>query len=841
MDVTQCRGLMKKLQAEREKCSELTERLQEKLKALNNELAARREEAERCKNSLEEEQLKNRRQEKRRREGLAADEEDNTLALPEDKSLQDHQEAAATRKEGCLSLVEEALQTQLAKVPRSETGQLGLKEFDEMELMVKKSLVDQHKENVNIDTVLITYNVPNSEQQHYLSYRVEHEMKVKQLREDACKYWGISEVEFVLKTMANSKVVDSMKIQDCFEPTEEARLVLAQKNPKQKSILSMEEQNIAPKGGPAARKHKAKVSENVGLATEGQAEGDLVTQIQELHGLWEFMTQRDRNLVQHLKRIQLRTLLATLALAIATLVSFYMIEPPTQAFFLQRGLMDALQRDGKILFDDITSQSQMWEWLEQTLPARLFSNSSQLRNENYFLGYLQVSMQQVGNASSANCVQLTGLPSGVTCLPVYYSTATAGTDEIAAVKNYWTNVSGKGGRFPDFNPGQYRGTADMKVYGLVAESGMVQSYDESGYSLAYDLQHQPLSDVAVAWEKDMSFLKNHGWVNPRTRRVTVTLGSYNANYDKWCSVWFHLELPATGAVWPSGRVKIFLPAVFEGSVGQDQIILDAIRLVLALYMGCYQAYTEAKQEREKTGTLWNYFLSVKGLADLLIGTMMLAIFIQRFFVLKLKGSSNNYRNDMSQGFFLSVQAAAKSYWELSCAEAILFAIIVLRLTFLLRINRHFFVLWTTLQRALKAYARYTLVFLPIMIGFVITSHSMWCSVELEQRSFFGSLTSVIMLLYSTDGLSQINIERPWMVVYLAGFYVASKLVLINCWIGVFVGVYQQTRVEAGYQPSDYAWTRSQYINWACWRRIRDLILGKDDESEKAEDSKGTLI
>eukprot|EP00434_Breviolum_minutum_P004490 symbB.v1.2.003958.t1/scaffold170.1/size288889/4 len=61
LDITACKEHIRHLQARRERRRELVERLQEKLKALNNELAARKEEADRCKKDLLEEQAKNRR------------------------------------------------------------------------------------------------------------------------------------------------------------------------------------------------------------------------------------------------------------------------------------------------------------------------------------------------------------------------------------------------------------------------------------------------------------------------------------------------------------------------------------------------------------------------------------------------------------------------------------------------------------------------------------------------------------------------------------------------------------------------------------------------------------
>ena len=117
-----------------------------------------------------------------------------------------------------------------------EKNEFGFPKFDETELMVEKPMEEQTKEQSYIDTVLVTRIVPNTDFKYQLSYRVDRRTTCKKLREDACRYWGLSEVEWILRTIENSKVHDDLTIQNCFRPPELVNLLLTVKTPLNTSL-----------------------------------------------------------------------------------------------------------------------------------------------------------------------------------------------------------------------------------------------------------------------------------------------------------------------------------------------------------------------------------------------------------------------------------------------------------------------------------------------------------------------------------------------------------------------------------------------------------------------------
>merc|ERR1719409_1628811 len=107
--------------------------------------------------------------------------------------------------------------------------------------MVEKLMDPASAKEQPVDTVLVTHQKPNSDDVRYhLSYRVAKETLSKKLREDACNYWNLSEVEYILLTVENSKVHDDVILQHCFRPNECCQLILAPKDPR-RTLLNEDE------------------------------------------------------------------------------------------------------------------------------------------------------------------------------------------------------------------------------------------------------------------------------------------------------------------------------------------------------------------------------------------------------------------------------------------------------------------------------------------------------------------------------------------------------------------------------------------------------------------------
>mmetsp|Transcript_43618 Transcript_43618/g.123417 ORF Transcript_43618/g.123417 Transcript_43618/m.123417 type:complete len:873 (-) Transcript_43618:194-2812(-) len=833
LDITACKTKITLLQAQRERRREATERLQEKLKALNYELAARKEEAETQRKRVADEMEMNKRHAEQQRARTGG--QDSGAIVPAGGAFSDLETDQVRR------FVEQHLSNAL--VHRAPRNELGIRLFEERDLMVEKPIHAGSSEGMSVDTVLITHwRSASSELKFHLSYRVGRDTTAKKLREDACLYWGISEVEYILWTKNNCKVSDDLLIQNCFKPNEEAHLILAPKTPKKVEPPERVSDLIRARAGPKARQvGRKKVANNAAQNVDVVAKADFERQggsfyddMSKLTGLFEFMTQRDRNNMAHIKRIRCGAFCLYFFLTMLTLVSFNFVKPPDKEYFCRLGVYQALSDTGPQLFNQIRSPPEVWTWLETAIPEQVFINTSSLRQSNLLAGTLRIWMQQVKDESAEACQEDVPTTSGIKCLSEDYNENTAGTEDLKAVKAFWDNgtaesatLNGADGRSNNTFPYKFLTDAEGLAKGTFSESATLSSYDASGYLLAYETQFVNLTDSYDAYLADMKALRKAGWISKRTRALHVSLAVYNPNFDYWVTSWFMLEFPVTGIVYPHSDVDLYRPVYDHATkVGLPILSLDVCRFILIGFVLFYEVTWQAKfktsklnsEDKKKPGccmSLLYYSFSWRGILDLGAISCFFAVFCVRY----LSGPLNSFTGKLQTEYLNALQAVASKtmmdwYRDHMITEAVLFGLLAMRLLSCFQLNRNMYVLWKTCAVAASRYARFCLVLIPCIGGFVLLVQSFSRAYSMQYRTFWSSLTSVLMgLLGDTGALTHDAATRPITTVYLFSFYMIISLLCVNTWIAVLVQEYQKVRVASGYRCKDYRWKEYDYITW----------------------------
>jgi len=841
LDISAIREKLHQLQDERERRRESSDRLQEKLKALNYELASRMEEAETQRKLWQEVTDRNARLAEQRRH------EAGTAVVVANETEADMEQVRRLMEQHLGSLVSR-------NAPRNE---LGIRLFDERDLMVVRPLGrvsqdSEEKTKEGVDTVLIThFRSAASEHKYHLSYRIGEETTVRKLREDACMYWGISEVEYILWTISNCKLQDDMLVRTCFKPDEEAHLILALKTPKKVEPPERVAELIRPKIGPKKaqvrkRPPGAAAGENAD-ADPRQGRGNFYEKMAEMPGLFAFMTQRDREVKAHLKRVRPGACLLYLSLTVLTLISFLWVNPPDKEYYCRLGVFETLGNSGSVAFEEIRSEEQIWTWLEESVAAQFFTNTSELRQANLLLGNLKVWVQRVRSPSNSKCPHR--VPTDIACLDQDYDKWSASSIDQEALKTYWNSVDGLDGRINGTRPWQYLSPEQGAARGLFGETATLKHYDSSGYLLAYDLQYLDLEGQYKAFLADLAQLKWTNWLSERSRSLQVAFSAYNPNYDFWVLGWFMLELPANGIVFPFFDTGLYR-GIYQAStdIGLESLVVDIIRFVLIFLVLFYEAQWQARFKMRKVvsdegpkSSWWSIFwycASWRGLCDLGCSATFLAIFFERYVTGAFRALNDVEESTLQTIYKKSTLDAFRSN---VLAEAVLFGFGSFRLLSLFQLNRTAYVIWKTLGMAVRRYIRFLLVLGPLLVGFILLAQTVWQSDSPLYRSFWVSSTSVFMaLLGDSNSITVDSATRPITTVYLLVFYSSLSLLCINTWIAVLVHEYQVTRVTAGFRQSDYAWGEYQYASWLlpgpCLRgvylRLRPgARLAKDGEAK----------
>jgi len=479
-----------------------------------------------------------------------------------------------------------------------------------------------------------------------------------------------------------------------------------------------------------------------------------------------------------------------------------------------------------IAFENITSQDQAWEWLEQTLPAMLLSEESPLRKSNYLTGYMQVRMQRVEDTTTCPSEEEDPdfqLPANVTCRSPVYTTETAATMDFDEIKTYWLDVSNKDGRSPVPEPWYFHEAGEhSELPGLIGYPGVDYVYDSSGYSMQYNLQYSPTDEVKSSFVNDMAVLHSEQWLNQSTRAVHVLFTTYNGNWDLWTSHRYTIEATAYGMVKPSLHVVTFRPTLAEYYIDFDMVIFDLIRLVLVLYVFIFQVIWDYRFERSKERSGIAHFRTAQGMSDIAIGICFFVAGGFRYGIYQT-GYTVDYLVDQINGF-TEAEALANDYHSHMNMEALLFALSTFRLFYFLRVNRNVYLIWTTIEKSSEVFFRLVGVWLPIVIGFVILSMTVNGAADEYFRSFGSAICSLIARLTGSKAAVNMNPNRFFEISFHVIFYFIVRLVFINAWLAIVIHTFQKVRISSGYVLSHHRWKEYNYVSWFLFGPLRNFYL-----------------
>jgi hypothetical protein len=717
-------------------------------------------------------------------------------------------------------------------------GGNGIRVFDEMDLLVRKSEKDRMREP-KVDTVLVTFMQPNVETQYHLSFRIDESTTAKKLQADACEYWGQSHLEYILKNVTGSKVHDGVVLQNCFQEDEEAHLILAKKLPRNTYVNDDEKQAITQRVGVPKKKtkNKAEKKDDNFMGSRAKPEEAFHKGLKEIPGFWDFMTQRDKGQVDHLKRLKCRTMLVYAALAVATLVSLFNVRTPGFAFTARYGIYTQMTRshtnpetlEYSPSFYDVDSLHAIYAWFSSVGKAELFNEASDLRAENYLPGWLVIRMQKVKPPSHAACASLGWIPESEACTFTDYHEDSSDKSAIVAVEDYWegnlngssgVSKSGLAGRSPDDAPYKYQGSNGNVFYRVGYDA-----FDTSGYRTSYILQpgYGMMNETRQAFLDDMAALEEAGWITPETKAVHLAFHSYSGNFDLWVSNRFTFTVSPSGIIQPRASVEVYLPVVAEYNSHNMLFTLDIVRLILVAYILLVQMPVQLRV------TTWKaYLLASNGIADLGIVGVTISIFTLRFLVLStlLSDSTIEIAAEHANGW-QEVGATLELYNTQIVLDGVLFGLVVFRLMRFVILDRTTFVLWKSLSEAMMAYSSFLWVLCPLVIGLIAVAESAWRSYLMEFRTWWSTTAAVLNTLQGAHSPSELNAEEdvrnPWLVLlYQLAFSFVWRLVIVNTWIGILCMVYQKTRVLYGYRPGEdpYRWSELKYAEFLCWAPVK---------------------
>jgi hypothetical protein len=829
LDAQACKTKLRELYEDRQRRDDYTERLQEKQKALISEVAARRQEKEEMDENFREEQEKNRVRKK-----------DLEVAKVDGKTHE--------------TMVRDTMEMTLMSMdlPLAKEGEVSV-EVDEAHLIVQKGLAAKLEEKVSKDAVLITFH-PNADVEYYLSFRCDRKTKVHQLLADACRHWGVSDIDFVLKIGA-SNVVSTLYVTEVFKPADPMALHLVRKPIRNKLPTRKEELAVLPKVGISTDGVEQEADDKADERDAESGEVSFFDKLREQYGLFVMLTMGERNIDEnqkrHLPKLRFSMLLFYFfVLGITLFTSSLRVGVTGSQYWMSASVRGALD-DSDCGFQDVQNNRTLWCWLENAVPNALLDHGSQFRKFNEPIGRLRIQQERGDLTDDWYRSEMFAAPN--------ISNASNVTAGPASLRGY--------GGVSQISRSQTPFVATPSPGREIR--GAFRSYPNLRYLIEYPLlADMDLQDGTIADEfrKDMAILKENVWIDQMTAAVLVEFVVFNGNYQVWAASRFLFEfLPGT-KIRPLSAINTFQPSLtFAIDDAQQQnasvnalertdnyamdlnlsVSMDWLRLSIIILTFGIVVYSERKHLRLEELPMKRYFLSFRFLVDLTIVACTVSLVLQRnmpcearcespYFASSLPSFTSGWdieslvialRNAAIEDGYSYVVDRSQQYRNMDVLDAIVVSCLSYRCVGFLRVNRRLYIVWKAMTSALAILATFAWIFVPYLLGFIFLAKVFYGASSLDFSTYARTAGTLIAMLNGEfDVASVLRTNRVWTVVFALIFTLTFIFFLLNVFTAIIIRTFNEARIQYGYRldTGKYAWSWADYRKYFFWAWVRRL-------------------
>lgn len=737
------------------------------------------------------------------------------------------------------------------------------------EVLYKKPKTSGSKKQSELDTVLVSFIKPGESIKYNLTFRVDDNTTVSQLRNVVCKYWGVQWDDFILKTMANSKCQRELKVKDCFKQGELAQLRLEQKhrdntNPPSEAELKAIHRKVKKRSRGAGKGARF----NSDAADRIQKFSDNFSQnLKKMGGIYFLLKIRDSKLTEHVNKIKLRDFFIYILLATLTFATYVARRPAGEAYWAAMGIRSSFLREvpypGAAVpadaysttipsFTDVMNRQEVWWWLNSSLPAIIWDSNNMSANDfNFFIGYVSIRVQSVKNPCTicieADCSDCQGwrecdknvqglvkqLP-GARCYPQEINSETQETRDLEKIRRYWeyvTSINQTEDKIRGPTPPWKFMSADEndKKGDISWLKGSQADYDGSGYRVDYRMKlAEPSIGVSMYLADIAEFQRTDQWITNRTKVVIVSFSTYNFDYDVWTASDFLFEFVPGGAVTTRYSVVPFRPTFGESRPELYEMYVDCVRLFIGIYIltviGAAERYHKTKNH--KAG--FKYHTSLNGITDWGIAACLFCTCIWRFARFRPTDTAAymaGIDDTTKSNGFQSISGNAFDYENIMIVEGVLFTFVMYRLLSLFRLVREVYLMWRMLGEALKSLILFVCMFVPALIGFIFISQKMWGPYLYDYTTSGRSTVELFDLIGGRIDIDKILGlgDSIWSAVFVFVFWILVNFLLLNAFATILVDAYYIILLT-GSSPGE-KWDLQRWYKWVVPSICGNILSG----------------
>ncbi|XP_019635021.1 PREDICTED: uncharacterized protein LOC109478011 [Branchiostoma belcheri] len=341
------------------------------------------------------------------------------------------------------------------------------------------------------------------------------------------------------------------------------------------------------------------------------------------------------------------------------------------------------------------------------------------------------------------------------------------------------------------------------------------TYLAGGYST-------PLGNTRASSLRLAAFLKEHNWLDERSRAVFVELILYNPHANLFSAVTLVVEFTNLGAAYRGAEV------VTERLIQNDAILLFALRAVLAVFL-LFFAIKEAKSLFARPIEYLSEFWSWVELLVIAVGFSTLGVYFNAQGIIDEAAEQRT----TSDSVFDLYKSAVNWFQVYTYLLAFLICCATLKLIRLLRFNSHVHALSMTIKKSSKPVLQFFFVAGIILMAFTQMGNLLFGTKLQDYKNMLTSLTSLCtMMLGAFDFHALVDGHYILGPLMFFSYQCMMQFVLLSMFMTIIMDVYAEESQDPNTEDLQMVGFIKETTSGAVGKANRTLsTVGKKDSTK----------
>ncbi|KAM3139121.1 hypothetical protein pb186bvf_008719 [Paramecium bursaria] len=486
-------------------------------------------------------------------------------------------------------------------------------------------------------------------------------------------------------------------------------------------------------------------------------------------------------------------LVILLTLALLTYTSY--LDPRVVSFNIS-----SLQNMIRIIpgqdYYQIYTQKQLYDYVNQYIGETFFNSEDEpsvFRQVNELIGGVQIRQFRT---NIVDCQSVVHDFQNNSCFPPFYISGSGNYDNYSDY--YYESASQLGA--------QFQNEGNFSIY---SDGGFV-------FNFSRDISFQQ-------FRRKINLLKENYYIDEKTQAVIISFASIQSDLNIWMIGNFLFERNPHGQFIPYfPLIQAFIPNMYYGGINNSYMQIDITRIFFVTILLIYIIYRSiilynTTLERQKIKRILQYIFLEAGIFN--VG-VIISSYLHIASAFDQFSLGLDPQELVDSQYFTNLQQSADLYEKSKNFLAISLLFILLRLSYVLRINQRITILFLTFRKGFKELYAFLTIQFPLFLGICFMFQITYGDYMHQYTTIVYSIISQFSMIQGHFDIILFSKVQPVIsVIYITFYYLFMVFFMLAVYQSILIECFRQVIMKCGYpQGQEAAWTLRDVFSWVfSWK------------------------